>query len=67
MEELLEVITWKQLGIHNKPVGMLDVGSFYAPLLAFFDHAVAEGFVKEQNRRLVLSAAKPVELLDLLE
>lgn len=40
LEELLEVITWQQLGFHRKPIGLLNIGGFYDPLLAFFSHAV---------------------------
>ncbi|MCU1499737.1 MAG: hypothetical protein JWM47_3690 [Acidimicrobiales bacterium] len=49
-EELLEVLTWTQLGIHDKPVGVLDVAGYYRPLLALLDAAVAAGFVREAHR-----------------
>ena len=62
-EEFCEVITWSQLGIHPKPCGLLNVAGYYAPLLAMFDHAVAEGFVRPQHRALVLEAAEPAALL----
>jgi uncharacterized protein (TIGR00730 family) len=65
-EEFCEVITWSQLGIHPKPCGLLNVAGYYAPLLAMFDHAVAEGFVRAQHRALVLEAAEPAALLDAL-
>jgi predicted Rossmann-fold nucleotide-binding protein len=42
MEELMEMVTWQQLGFHTKPVGVLNVNGFYDSLLAFFDHCVAE-------------------------
>jgi uncharacterized protein (TIGR00730 family) len=63
-EEFCEVITWSQLGIHPKPCGLLNVAGYYAPLLAMFDHAVAEGFVRPQHRAMVLEAAHPAALLD---
>ena len=44
-EELLEMITWAQLGIHRKPVGLLNVAGYYDPLVQFVDHAIAEGFI----------------------
>jgi uncharacterized protein (TIGR00730 family) len=65
-EELLEIATWGQLGIHRKPVGILNVGGYYDPLIALFDHAVSEGFVSEANRRLVVVADVPVALLESL-
>ena len=65
-EEFCEVITWSQLGIHPKPCGLLNVAGYYAPLLAMFDHAVAEGFVRPQHRALVLEAAEPGALLQAL-
>jgi hypothetical protein len=65
-EEFCEVVTWAQLGFHRKPCGLLNVVGFYEPLLAFFDHAVAEGFVRPGHRALVLEERDPEHLLDLL-
>ncbi|MBX3471194.1 MAG: TIGR00730 family Rossman fold protein [Planctomycetes bacterium] len=67
LEELFEVLTWAQLGIHHKPVGVLDVDGFWAPLSAFLDHQVAEGFLRPPHRGLLLRADDPEALLDLLE
>jgi uncharacterized protein (TIGR00730 family) len=53
-EELFEIVTWGQLGIHRKPVGVLNVAGYYDPLVALLDHAVTEGFVPAANARLVL-------------
>ena len=53
-EELCEILTWSQLGFHAKPVGLLNVAGFYDPLLALFDHAVAEGLLRRQNRAMAL-------------
>ena len=53
-EEFCEVVTWSQLGIQSKPCGLLNVEGYYDPLLELFDHAVREGFLREENRRLVL-------------
>ncbi len=64
LEELAEILTWAQLGLHEKPCGLLDVGGYWRPLVAFFDHAVAEGFVRPEDRRLVLVAGGVDELLD---
>jgi uncharacterized protein (TIGR00730 family) len=54
LEELAEVLSWAQLDLHTKPVGILDVGGYFSSLEAFLDHAVAEGFVAERHRRLLL-------------
>jgi uncharacterized protein (TIGR00730 family) len=62
-EEFCEVVTWSQLGIHAKPCGLLNVEGYYDPLLALFDHAVREGFLREENRRLVLQDREPDRLL----
>ncbi|KAH0930381.1 hypothetical protein HID58_016108, partial [Brassica napus] len=66
-EELLEVITWSQLGIHTKPVGLLNVDGFYDSLLTFIDKAVDEGFVSSTARRIIVSAPTASQLLQLLE
>jgi len=65
-EELLEVFTWLQLGIHAKPVGLIDVADYYAPLLRFLAGAVREGFLSEAQYASLLSAGEPAELLDRL-
>jgi uncharacterized protein (TIGR00730 family) len=54
LEELAEVLSWAQLELHAKPIGLLDVGDYFASLDAFLDHALAEGFVAERHRRLLL-------------
>ncbi len=66
LEELAEVLTWSQLGLHRKPCGLLDVAGFWAPLLAFLDHAVDEGFVRAEHRTQVLVDDDPGGLLDAL-
>jgi len=66
LEEFCEVVTWTQLGLHAKPCGVLNVLGFYTPLLAMFDHAVEERFLKPQNRGLVLARDSVVELLQAL-
>ena len=63
-EEFCEVITWSQLGIHPKPCGLLNVAGYYAPLLAMFDHAVAEQFVRPEHRELVLEDTEPGRLIE---
>jgi uncharacterized protein (TIGR00730 family) len=63
-EELLEILTWAQLGIHQRPCGLLNVKGYYDGLLAMVDHAVEERFVRAEHRGLLLSASEPAELLD---
>jgi uncharacterized protein (TIGR00730 family) len=65
-EELFEIVTWSQLGIHRKAIGVLNVGGFYDGLISLVDHTIAEGFVPEQHRQLILTAAEPDVLLDLI-
>jgi uncharacterized protein (TIGR00730 family) len=65
-EEFLEVLTWSQLGIQRKACGMLNVNGYYDPLLAMADKAVAEGFLRDVHRDLLLSDADPERLLDRL-
>jgi uncharacterized protein (TIGR00730 family) len=65
-EELFESITWTQLGIHRKPLGLLNVAGYYDGLVALVDHAVAEGFVPAATRDAILVGAEPEALLDRL-
>ncbi|KAF5726151.1 cytokinin riboside 5'-monophosphate phosphoribohydrolase LOG8 [Tripterygium wilfordii] len=67
MEELLEMITWSQLGIHKKPVGLLNVDGYYDCLLALFDNGVKEGFIKPGARHIIISASTAKELLEKME
>ncbi|KAK3226973.1 hypothetical protein Dsin_006835 [Dipteronia sinensis] len=67
LEELLEVITWAQLGIHRKPVGLLNVDGFYNSLLSFVDKAVDEGFISQIARRIIISAPTAQQLVRQLE
>jgi uncharacterized protein (TIGR00730 family) len=64
MEELFEVWTWGQLGLHAKPLGFLDVAGYYAHLHAFLDHMTAEGFLKPRHREMVMVDSDPALLLD---
>lgn len=67
LEELLEMITWQQLGYHKKPVGVLNVGGYFDPLLEFFDRSVECGFIRKEARAIVVVGATPDELLEKLE
>jgi len=66
LEELFEITTWSQLGLHAKPTGLLDVGGFYGPLVAFLDQLVTEGFVSPRHRALLRVASEPAALLERL-
>ena len=63
LEELAEVLTWSQLAIHAKPVGLLNLGGFYDGLLGFLDRCIGDGVLEEQNRRLLIDRTDPEELL----
>ncbi len=63
-EEFCEILTWGQLGFHVKPMGLLNVNGFYDPLLALFDRAVADGFLRPENRTMALAASDIGHLLD---
>ena len=63
LEELIEIYTWSQLGLHRKPMGVLNVSGYYDPLVALLDHAVAEGFLRERHRAAMHVAADPEQLL----
>ena len=67
MEEFFEVLTWLQLGLHNKPVGILNVNGFYDLLLQQLDVMVEQRFLKPVNRSLVLSSGDPIELVSLMD
>ncbi len=67
MEELCEVLTWNQLGIMAKPCGLMNTLGYYDTLAAFLDHAVAQRFVKEEQRRAVLLEEEPERLLERLD
>lgn len=64
LEELLEILTWSQLGFHGKPSGLLNAEGYYDGLVEFFDHLVRERFVKEAHRAMALVEADPGLLLD---
>jgi uncharacterized protein (TIGR00730 family) len=64
LEEFAEITTWAQLGLHREPIGLLDVRGYFAPLIAFLDHAVTEGFLDPDFRALVLDDTDHDRLLD---
>jgi uncharacterized protein (TIGR00730 family) len=66
LEELFEVITWAQLGIHQKPLGLFDVEGYWDPLVRFIDHSIEEGFVPADQRALFVVEREPDAMLDAL-
>ncbi len=67
LEEFFEVLTWLQLGLHNKPTGILNVNGFYDLLLQQMDVMVEQQFLKPANRKLVLTSGDAIELISLME
>ncbi|SDJ22333.1 TIGR00730 family Rossman fold protein [Billgrantia gudaonensis] len=67
LEELFEAWTWQYLGLHDKPIGVLDTASFFTPLLDFLDATVEQGFLNPATRDCLLAAETPPALLDALE
>lgn len=65
-DELFEILTWAQLKLHHKPIGLLNEAGFFDPLLAWLDRAVQDSFIKPTHRGLLIAANKPEELLDRL-
>ena len=63
LEEILEALTWAQLGIHRKPVGLLNVAGYWNGLLRMLSHAVREGFVRPEHAKLLFSAETPADML----
>ncbi|MBJ6724569.1 TIGR00730 family Rossman fold protein [Geomonas sp. Red875] len=64
LEELFEVWTWAQLGFHEKPCGLLNVAGYYDALATFLDHTVAEQFVKQPHRSMLIVESEPAALLE---
>ena len=67
MEEFFEVLSWAQLGLHDKPCGLLNIAKYYDPLIHFLDHAVADDFVKPKHRALMLVEEQAGRLLERFE
>ena len=64
LEELFEVISWAQLGIHFKPIGLLNTAGYFDPLMGFIDHAITQDFIKSKYRELFVITDQPEALLD---
>ena len=67
LEEFFEVLTWLQLGLHSKPIAILNVNGFYDLLLQQMDVMVEQKFLKPANRKLVVTSGDPIELISLME
>ena len=67
MEEFFEVLSWAQLGLHNKPCGLLNIGEYYDHLIRFMNHAVDQEFLKPKHRALLIVEEEPSRLLDRFE
>jgi uncharacterized protein (TIGR00730 family) len=59
LEELSEVLSWARIGLHAKPIGVLDTGGYYRPLLQFFDSMVESGFIRREERDLLFAEQDP--------
>ena len=67
LEELFEIWTWGQLGLHRKPYGILNVNGYFTPLLRFLDHAVTEQFIRPEYRALLVVESEPAALIASME
>jgi uncharacterized protein (TIGR00730 family) len=67
MEEIFEVLSWAQLGLHDKPCGLLNAAGYFDPLIQFLDHAVSADFIKPKHRALMIVEEQPTRLLDRFE
>ncbi|MGO4674757.1 TIGR00730 family Rossman fold protein [Bosea sp. 2YAB26] len=66
-EEIFEIWTWGQLGIHTKPLGFLNIGGFYDPLATFLDNTVEAGFLKQNHRAMAMTDTEPATLLERMD
>lgn len=67
LEEIIEVYTWSQLGLHTKPLALLNTAGYYDKLAEFLDHAVTEAFLSKPHREIIITAEKPQQLLKKLK
>jgi hypothetical protein len=67
LDELCEVLGWAQLGLHSKPIMLLDLANYWQPLFATLDHAVSEGFLWQHNREFAMRATSVAEILTILQ
>jgi len=64
LEELFEILTWAQIGLHSRPIGILNINSYFDPLLALIEHVRSEGFIYDEHRSLLINEINPDNLLD---
>lgn len=64
LEEITELLTWAQLGLHSKPCGLINVNGYFDPLLSFLDNVVSNGFMTQEHRKVLLVSETPEDLLD---
>lgn len=67
LDEIIEIMTWAQLGLHSKPIGLLNTDSYYKPFLALIEHGVAEGFINEGVMNNLIVREKPSELIQAMK
>src|SRR5664280_22956 len=67
IEEVAEILTWAQLGLHTKPCGLINVDGYFDLLLSFLDHAVSKGFMKQEQRDMLLVSNSPEDILRQME
>ena len=65
-EELFETLTWAQIGLHSKPIGLLNINHYYDPLVSMVEHAIQEGFIYPEQRGLLMQAPDPLQILERL-
>jgi len=66
LEETFEILTWAQLGIQRKPIGILNVNGYYDPFLRLFEHGIGQGFIRAEYRGFICVASSPAALLDVM-
>nr|MBP7041075.1 LOG family protein [Anaerolineaceae bacterium] len=66
-DELFEALTWAQIGLHTKPIGLLNIEGYFNPLLALVDHAIAEYFIYPEHRQLIICEEAPHALLEKMQ
>jgi uncharacterized protein (TIGR00730 family) len=67
LEELFEILTWAQLGLHDKPCRLLNIRGYYTPLLTFVDHMVEQEFLKTEHRAMILTDQDPKKLIQAMQ
>lgn len=67
MEEFMEIVSWAQLGIHDKPIGLLNIGGFFDPFIAQIDTAIEEGFIKPSQKKIIIVSSSAKDLLRKME